>query len=326
MTFARMEHDAALMPDGTVLVVGGRSNSSGTPDPVLVPELFDPLTSTWEQLAPHQVPRMYHSTTILLPDARILAAGGDYEPSGEIYSPPYLFGGPRPLILSAPAVIAYGSMFNVEFTNSMDPNVVALVRLSSVTHSVNMGQRYVRLAENVSGGVPASIPVPTVGDLGPPGYYMLFVVDGAGVPSVSRIVRVVPAFSALDADNDGVEDASDCDAGNPNVWSAPGEVQGLTLVHDSASGLTTITWLAPSTELGGTSVVYDTLRSTAPNDFMASGSCVESADGSDLTAEDSDPIGPGATFFYLTRATNICLPGPLGVDSRAASRAGLACP
>ena len=59
---------------------------------------------------------MYHSTAILLPDGRVLSAGGDYQPSGEIYSPPYLFRGPRPVIQSAPTTMVYGSDLSLEFT------------------------------------------------------------------------------------------------------------------------------------------------------------------------------------------------------------------
>ena len=199
MAFARMEHDAVILPDGKVLVVGGQSNGGEPGIPVLTPELFDPSAGSWEQVAPHQVPRMYHSTTILLPDARVLAAGGDFQPSGEIYSPPYLFRGPRPVIQSAPATMAYGSTFVLEFTSTTGTNTIALVRFSSVTHSVNMGQRHVALAEVGAAGVVA-VPTPADASIAPPGYYMLFVVGGDGVPSVSQPVRVGVPLGDIDGD------------------------------------------------------------------------------------------------------------------------------
>ena len=201
MSFARMEHDAVILPDGQVLVVGGRSNSGGLDNPVLTPELFDPETGSWNQVAPHQIPRMYHSTAILLPDGRVLSAGGDNQPSGEIYSPPYLFRGSRPTIQSAPAAIAYASTFTLEFTSATSANTVALIRLSSVTHSVNMGQRYVRLADLESGGV-VTVPTPASANIAPPGLYMLFVVDGDGVPSEAAIVQVLTGPLG-DLDGDG---------------------------------------------------------------------------------------------------------------------------
>ncbi len=208
MTFNRMEHNAVLLPDGKVLVVGGRSNNGGEPVSVLIPEIFDPVNGGWDQVAPHQVPRRYHSTAILLPDGRVLAAGGNFEASGEIYSPPYLFRGPRPQITQAPALITYGGTFLVEFTSQTAANTVALVRYSSVTHSVNMDQRYVRLADDVAAGAPSTVPAPANANLAPPGFYMLHVVDAGGVPSESALVQVLPPVIG-DVNGDGVIDVGD---------------------------------------------------------------------------------------------------------------------
>lgn len=202
MQYPRLEHNAVLLPDGKVLVVGGRSNSGNPPNPVLIPELFNPVMESWRPLAPHQVPRRYHSTALLLPDGRVLVAGGDNYPSGEIYSPPYLFQGPRPEITEAPAAIAYGSTFSIDFSSSTLTNTVALICMSSVTHSVNMGQRYVRLAELASGGGTAAVPAPASPNLAPPGFYMLFVSDENDVPSLSQVVRVITRFGDLDQDDD----------------------------------------------------------------------------------------------------------------------------
>ena len=227
MAFSRRDHNAVLLPDGTVFVVGGRSNSGGTAHPILTPEIFSPASGTWDQVAPHQVERRYHSTAILLPDARVLAAGGDFQPSGEIYSPPYLFRGPRPVLSSSPDIISYGGTFNIEFSSLTTTNTLALVRLSSVTHSVNMDQRYVLLAENIAPGASISIPAPISANLAPPGYYMLFVISADGVPSVSTMVQVLPAIPG-DFNSNGVVDAADYvtwrkNVGTPdsyNTWRA----------------------------------------------------------------------------------------------------------
>jgi len=146
---------------------------------------------------------MYHATAILLPDARVLVAGSDFQPSGEIYSPPYLFRGPRPVIQSAPLTVAYGADFGLQFSSSTGTNTVVLVRLSSVTHSVNMGQRYVRLVESVPTGGPVNVAAPATANVAPPGFYMLFVVDAGGVPSEASIVQVGPGLVG-DLDGDGV--------------------------------------------------------------------------------------------------------------------------
>ncbi len=193
MNFARTEFSAAILPSGKIFVVGGRSNYGTTPIFVMTPEIFDPQTLTWDMVAPHQIPRGYHSTAILLPDARVLVAGSNDHPSGEIYSPPYLFQGSRPVIQSAPSVIRYGESFNVSFTSATTNNRVALIRFSCMTHSVNMDQRYVRIADLTNGGGTFSVPAPATSNLAPPGYYMLYVIDQNGVPSVSATVQVLPA-------------------------------------------------------------------------------------------------------------------------------------
>jgi hypothetical protein len=193
MNFRRMEFNAVTLPNGKIFIVGGRSDFDSSPTPVLTPEIFDPQTLTWDTVAPHQVPRRYHSTAILLPDARVLVAGGDFQPSGEVYSPPYLFQSSRPVIQSAPAVIRYGESFGVDFTSTTATNRVALLRFSSVTHSVNFDQRYVRVADLTAGSGIYTLTAPATASLAPPGYYMLFVIDQNGVPSVSATVQVVAA-------------------------------------------------------------------------------------------------------------------------------------
>lgn len=192
MSFARMEHNAVLLPDGKVLVIGGRSDNDSTPTPVMTPEIFNPASETWTAVAPHSVPRRYHSTAVLLPDARVLAAGGDFQPSGEIYSPPYLFNGPRPAILFAPPTITYGSTFALQFTGTTSTHSVVLMGLPAVTHSNNMTQRYVPLDTVSSPGGTVPMAAPSSGRVAPPGFYMLFIVDTNGVPSISRMVRVSP--------------------------------------------------------------------------------------------------------------------------------------
>ena len=192
MHFARMEFNAAILPNGKIFVVGGRSDFLVTVTWVYTPEIFDPQTLTWTTVAPHQIPRGYHSTAILLPDARVLVAGADDYPSGELYSPPYLFQGTRPVIQSAPSIIQYGKSFSLSFTSTTATNRVALIRNSCVTHSVNMDQRYVLLADLTNGTGTFTVPGPATANLAPPGYYMLYVINQNGIPSVSATVHVLP--------------------------------------------------------------------------------------------------------------------------------------
>ena len=88
------------------------------------------------------IPRVYHSTAVLLPDGRVLSMGGNGDPqkNSEIYSPPYLFKGTRPTITSAPTSVVYGQSFFVQTPDAAAISKVTMLRLSSVTHSFNMSQ------------------------------------------------------------------------------------------------------------------------------------------------------------------------------------------
>jgi hypothetical protein len=200
MAFPRVTHNLTLLADGTVLVTGGSSNANVS-DPasaVYSAELWSPATHTWTTMAPMVVPRVYHSTALLLPDGRVLEAGsgrfggtgpGVDQLSAEIYSPPYLFNGPRPTITSAPTAVSYGATFAVVTPDAARIGTVSLVRFGSVTHHFNTGQRFVKLAfQQVTGGL--SVTAPTNGNVAPPGYYMLFILDTHGVPSVAAIVQM----------------------------------------------------------------------------------------------------------------------------------------
>jgi len=197
MAFPRSYHTLTLLPDGTVLATGGERSASGgnTGLAVYEAELWNPATETWTTLARMQRPRMYHSTAILLPDARVLVSGGQLgtylEANAEIYSPPYLSNGPRPSITSVPQTLAYGTGFFVETPDASTITGVSLVRLGSTTHSFNHNQSYLALPF-IREGTGLTVQAPANRNLAPPGYYMLFIVNANGVPSVAQFVRFLP--------------------------------------------------------------------------------------------------------------------------------------
>ncbi len=184
MAFARRQMNITLLPDGKVLATGGTSGGSfnNAVGSVFAAEMWDPATEQWSTMASMRVRRIYHSTALLLPDGRVLSAGGGMptggsgdtnHPDAEIYSPPYLFKGPRPTITFSPTNVNYGWPFFVGTPDSAGITKVTWVRLSSVTHSFNQDQRINRLSfTQTAGGL--RITPPSNKNLCPPGHYMLF--------------------------------------------------------------------------------------------------------------------------------------------------------
>jgi hypothetical protein len=191
MTHPRLLMNSVVLPSGEVLVLGGGAAFEYT-SPVFVPELYDPVSRSWKDMAPQQASRMYHSTALLLPDGRVLSAGQDFGPLarfGEIFSPPYLFRGPRPTVVGAPASIVHGRRFSFTSNQAADVRKVVLVRPGSATHQVDTDQRSVPLQFSVSGSSVSAL-VPANVNQVPPAYYLLFALNSLGVPSVAPWVRV----------------------------------------------------------------------------------------------------------------------------------------
>ena len=194
MKKARRQLNATLLPDGKVLVTGGSGGKDFDDDtqPVKMPELYDPESDTWTSLAPAAEYRGYHSTALLLPDGRVINAGGRKRRTVEIFSPPYLKqgGAPRPTISSVEPAIAPGSDFFVQTSDAARIMKVTLLALGSVTHAFDQNQRFLNLSFSRKGGG-LTVSAPEDNFAAPPGYYMLFVLDGRGVPSVGKMVRVI---------------------------------------------------------------------------------------------------------------------------------------
>ena len=199
MAYPRWNLNATLLPTGDVLVTGGtrlsdRTNVAGA---VNVAELWNPDTGQWTQLASSApLLRGYHSTSLLLPDGRVLHSGGG-DGSGtpnnlnyEVYSPPYLFREARPTIAGGvPADAGYGQTLAVGTPDGASTAKVSLIRLGSVTHAFDQSQRLVPLGfSQAAGGL--SVRLPASANVAPPGPYLLFLVSSDGVPSVGQILRL----------------------------------------------------------------------------------------------------------------------------------------
>ena len=205
MLLARMHLNTILLPDHTVFVSGGSLKQEDEPLARLQAELYDPATDTWHLMATAEVPRLYHSTALLLPDGRVVAAGGNpnggqsvtWEPPDpeeemrlEIFSPPYLFRGPRPTINAVPTEWQYGQTVTIQSPQAGNIRWASLIKNGVTTHSFDGGQRLVDLDIITQGAGSMQAKVTQQPNLAPPGWYMLFLTNQDGIPSVATWIHL----------------------------------------------------------------------------------------------------------------------------------------
>ncbi len=297
MAFGRRQHNLTVLADGTVLATGGNSSGAGLVDlnaGVYAAEQWDPATGQWRTLAAEQITRQYHSTALLLPDGRVLSSGGGIcgtcdqvgylAKNAQVFSPPYLFQAdgtlaPRPTIDAAPTATSYGAAMEISTGNPSAIRKVALVRLGAVTHSNNMEQRYVPLAFT-AGATSLTASAPANANVAPPGFYMLFIIDANGVPSVARMVSVQgnsqPTVT-LTQPSDGA------------TFTAPANVTLAAVASDADGTVAKVEFFNGQTKLG-----EDT---SAPYSFTWSG---VGAGTYTLTARATDDLGGVTTSVAST--------------------------
>jgi hypothetical protein len=282
MNHTRDYHTLTNLPDGTVLAVGGEDSSdqSIVTKGELTAEIWDPSTQTWTEEASMAAARNYHSTAILMPDGRVLIAGGGHYQDGvgpgqysaQFYSPPYLFNGTRPTITNAPAAATYGSDMTVTTPDASSIKSVSLINLGADTHQSDMDQHFVPLSFTATAGS-LTVQAPGSAALAPPGDYMLFIVNDKGVPSVAKIVHMAPNLSA------------------PAVPAAPSAFAG-----DSQA---TVDWTAPDN--GGSAItsykVTPYVGSTAQTPTVVSGNPAP-------TEAIVGGLTNGTTYKFTVSATN----------------------
>ncbi len=203
MSEPRIQMNAVILPTGSVLALGGSAIDENPNTASLNGDLLDPVSETWSSAGVATYPRLYHSVALLLPDATVWVAGsnpvrGTFEQHMEIYSPAYLFTldgtgniipATRPTITSVPKEVGYGARFKITTPDAASIASAVLVRPGAVTHAFDMEQRLIGLSFGQGDGLLKAIAPPN-GFLAPPGYYMLFLVNQAGVPSLAKFIHL----------------------------------------------------------------------------------------------------------------------------------------
>lgn len=199
----RYHGSATVMADGKVLFSGGSAVANQDNGTAYTAKIWNPANSSWTTAATATKMRLYHSVSMLLPDGRVLTAGGGAPGpvanlNAEIYTPPYLYKqmdfaatlALRPTITSGPAVATWGQTISLG-TDITGVKQVTLVKTGSATHTVDFDQRFIKPAFTVSGNT-VKLTMPASPNVAPPGYYMVFVFNSAGTPSVAKIIKLEP--------------------------------------------------------------------------------------------------------------------------------------
>jgi len=264
MSQPRIEMNAVMLPNGKILAVGGSLNDEDTTTASLNADLYDPVSDSFSSAGVNGYARLYHSVALLLPDATVWFAGGNpsrgnYEQHMEIYKPAYLFnsnGGlaTRPAITSVPATISWNGSFTVSTPDAANISSVVLMRPGAPTHSFDMEQRLVGLSFSAGSGT-LRVTAPLNGNIAPPGYYMLFLLNSSGVPSIAKFAKLgssggnpAPTVTSISPTS------GTANGGTAVTITGAGFFSGAT-VSIGGTGATGVT-VANSTSIGATTPVH----------------------------------------------------------------------
>ena len=301
MLYPRVYHTLVTLANGQVLAVGGAgtSDQSVVTTGVQPTEIWDPVSQTWSAAAPISAARNYHSTAVLMPDGTVLSAGGGHynglnnaaEENYQIYSPSYLFNGPRPAITSAPSSATYGSAISVATPDASSITAVNLVSLGTDTHQIDMNQHFVPLNFTAgSGGL--TVTMPSSSATAPPGHYMLFILNKSGTPSMASMIGLNQSTTPV----------------------APGAPVGVTAT--AGNGSAKVSWTAPSD--GNSTITSYTVTPSAGGTTLTP--TVISGNPA-ATSATVTGLTNGTSYTFTVTATNAVGTGPASAPSNAVTPA-----
>jgi hypothetical protein len=335
MSQPRIQMNATILPDGRVLAVGGSRNDEDAATASLNADLYNPATNTFSSAGANAFPRLYHSGSLLLPDATVVLVGGNptrgsYEDHIEIYSPAYLFnanGTPaaRPTIEDVtPGTFGYGQVFQVETPNASNIASVVLMRPGAQTHAFDMEQRMVGLSFTVNNGL-LNVTSPPNGNIAPPGYYMLFILDAAGVPSVARFVQLSTSIT-----NQPPTAIINAPATNVSI-AAGGSVSFAGSGSDPEGSISAYAWTFPGGTPASSSVAAPgAVGYSTPGTYTASltvtdnGGLPSASPATRTITVTSQPDVTPPTISMTAPANNSTVSGSVTVSANASDNIGVA--
>jgi hypothetical protein len=197
---SRLWSNMVVLADGSVMLSGGSGVDNELTNVTNEVAIWNPGTGQWQIGGDAAIPRLYHSTTILLPDATVLSLGGGapgpvVNTNGEIYSPPYLFDqngnlAKRPVISTAPDELKPGATFTITVDDASSIDRLTFVKYGAVTHSLNMAASKVELSFTVDQNNKLIAQLPENSNVLTPGNWMLFAINEDGTPSVASTIII----------------------------------------------------------------------------------------------------------------------------------------
>jgi hypothetical protein len=306
MIDARVYHTLTMLANGEVLAVGGGTNSNQLmiTTGVLPTEIWNPASETWSASTPIAAARNYHSTAVLMPDGRVLVAGGGHpeglndagQDSAQIYTPSYLYNGSRPTITSIPSTTTYGSTISVTTPDASSITAVNLVSLGTDTHQMDMNQHFVPLSFTAGSGS-LNVTMPTSAAIAPPGHYMLFILNGQGTPSVAPILGLGPSTTPV----------------------APSAPTGVTAT--AGDGTATVSWTAPAN--GGSPITSYTVTPSTGSTTLTPTVVTGTPPATTATI---GGLSDGVPYTFTVTATNGVGTGPPSLPSNTVTPTNTAVP
>ncbi len=196
----RHHPSTTLLPDGRIVMIGGHAPSGPDPD-IQRAAYIDPADGFRVSFGINAMPvvRGYHTVSVLLPDRRVLVAGGrtggskgpsDEQPTLQFLYPSYFAATAKPEIVNGPSAMGYTEEVTVNYSGTT-PDEAVLIGLGSMTHSFDMNQRYVQLEVRSVSSDSVVLVSPDNPRSAPPGHYMLFLLDAERIPSEAIIVQLL---------------------------------------------------------------------------------------------------------------------------------------